>query len=395
MKVIFWMSNGFDKHFTSEHLFVAVIKALVSKGNIVHILQMNSCDNNPTLPDYLNHPNITTSSVFFSAPSKSSFVKRYISELKWHMRCKSELKKYRNYDALFIQSTNVAGFAVRLARRVLGKDKIITFNVQDIFPYNAFYSGKIKKNSIKFKVLSFIQRYGYNHSDHIITISEDMKETLVSDGVDPNKIEVIYNWSYQDEIYKNLDCSAVSHMFRKNYFNVVYAGNIGVMQNVDIIIETANLSKEDNDLWFHIIGDGINKNNIIAKAKSYGIKNISFWPMQPSEYAPLIYYSADVNIIPLIKGVYRTALPSKTATCFACQKPIVFAIGNESKFGKRVMNETGCFVVESDSAAALLDAILCLKQRPDFDNRLGEFYSKYLSNSKNSNMYAEIITRRK
>ena len=89
------------------------------------------------------------------------------------------------------------------------------------------------------------QRYGYKHSDHIITISEDMKDTLVTDGIPVEKIEVVYNWSYQDELYENLDLSPVSQMFDKNYFNVVYAGNIGVMQNVDILVETAKLMKED------------------------------------------------------------------------------------------------------------------------------------------------------
>lgn len=387
------MSNGFDKHFTSEHLFVAVIKALVAKGNIVHILQMNTCNNNPTLPDYLNHPNITTSSVFFSAPSKNSFVKRYISELKWHMRCKSELKKYRNYDALFIQSTNVAGFAVRLARRVLGKDKIITFNVQDIFPYNAFYSGKIKKNSIKFKVLSFIQRYGYNHSDHIITISEDMKETLVSDGVDPNKIEVIYNWSYQDEIYTDLDCSAVSHMFNKDYFNVVYAGNIGVMQNVDLIVETANLLREDPTIRFQIIGDGVYKDKLEKKANAYGLLNTYFWPMQSSDLAPSIYSAADVNVIPLEKDIFRTALPSKTATCLACLKPVIFAIGQSSKFGQKAMKEAGCFIVESDEPEELAKTIKNIQKGHNI-NSTGCYFQKYFRKTENSQKYADIITRR-
>jgi glycosyltransferase involved in cell wall biosynthesis len=76
---------------------------------------------------------------------------------------------------------------------------IVTFNVQDIFPYNLAFSGRLKRNSIVFRILAAEQRYGYKHSDHVITISEDMKDTLVADDVDPDKVEVIYNWSYQDE----------------------------------------------------------------------------------------------------------------------------------------------------------------------------------------------------
>ena len=88
MKIIVWMSNGFYSHFTSEHLLKAIIKALANEGHKVHILQMDQGDHNPVLPDDLRLPNITTSSVSYSAPEKSSFAKRYISEIRWHLSCK-------------------------------------------------------------------------------------------------------------------------------------------------------------------------------------------------------------------------------------------------------------------------------------------------------------------
>lgn len=124
-------------------------------------------------------------------------------------------------------------------------------------------SGSIRKDGITFKILAAIQRYGYKHADHIITISEDMKDTLVKDGTPIEKIETIYNWSYQDDLYTNVDLTSVAHMFDGNYFNVVYAGNIGVMQNVDILIEAAKLMKDDKQVWFHIIGNGVHKEKLV------------------------------------------------------------------------------------------------------------------------------------
>ncbi len=179
---------------------------------------------------------------------------------------------------MFLQSNTVAGYAIKTVRDKL-KDAIVTFNVQDIFPYNAVYSGSIKKNGLVFQVMAQLQRYGYKHSDHIITISEDMKETLVKDGTPAEKIEVIYNWSYQDEPYdrNKLDMSVPDRLFSKNYFNVVYAGNIGVMQNVDVLIEAAALMKDKNHVWFHIIGNGQYKERLQNKANRLGITNISFF----------------------------------------------------------------------------------------------------------------------
>lgn len=389
MKVLFWMFIGFDQHATSEHLLSAVIEQLCKAGHSVHIIQKNTAGNMPSIPEKLKHYQVTTDVIPYQAADKGNFVARYLTELKYVNACRKFITS--DYDAVFIQSTNVAGFAVRAIRKRLPKT-IISFNVQDIFPYNLSFSGGLKKNSPIFKILAAEQRYGYKHSDHIITISEDMKDTLVTDGTPEKKIEVIYNWSYQDELYKMLDLAPVSHMFDKNYFNVVYAGNIGVMQNVDILIEAAKLMKEDKSVWFHIIGNGVYKDKLEVRAKEYGITNISFWPMQPPELAPVIYSAADVNVIPLVKDVYRTALPSKTATCLACGQPIIFAIGKQSKFGQKAMNEAGCPVVESDKPEELVFAIRKV-MNGEKENKAKGFFLQNCGITKNSKKYTEIITR--
>ena len=387
MKVLFWMFIGFDQHATSEHLLSAVIEQLCEAGHSVHILQKNTGGSLQTIPERLAKYDITTDVIPYQAADKGNFIARYLTELKYINACKNYITS--DYDAVFIQSTTVAGFAVKAIRQKLPK-AIVTFNVQDIFPYNLAITGGLKKNSLVFKILAAEQRYGYKHSDHVITISEDMKDTLVVDGVAADKVEVIYNWSYQDEPYENVNLAPVSHMFKPDYFNVVYAGNIGVMQNVDILIEAAKLMKEDKSVWFHIIGNGVYKEKLEARAKDYRITNISFWSMQPRELAPAIYSAADVNVIPLVKDVYRTALPSKTATCLACGKPIIFAIGKDSKFGRRAMEEAGCPVIEADRADELVNAIRRV-EAGEKDNKAGEFFLKYCGITENSRKYARIV----
>ena len=388
MRVLFWMFIGFDRHATSEHLLSAIIERLCEAGHSVHIIQKDTGGDLPIIPEKLSRYDVTTDVIPYQAADKGNFIARYLAELKYINNCKKFIAS--NYDAVFIQSNNLAGFAVKAIRNKLPK-AIVTFNVQDIFPYNVVFSGTIRKNSVMFCVLAGIQRYGYKHSDHVITISEDMKDTLVADETEVDKVEVIYNWSYQDETYENVDLAPVAHVFKKDYFNVVYAGNIGVMQNVDIIIEAAKLMKDDNDVWFHIIGNGVYREKLELRASEYGIKNISFWPMQPPELAPVIYSAADVNVIPLIKDVYKTALPSKTATCLACQKPIIFAIGMDSKFGQKCMKEAGCSVVESDHPDELVEAIQKILNG-EKDEKAGKFFRKYCGITENSGKYAEIIT---
>ena len=201
-----------------------MIERLCEAGHFVHIIQKDTGGELSAIPEKLKNYPVTTDVIPYQAADKGNFIARYLTELKYIKACRKYITS--NYDAVFIQSNNVAGFAVKAVRKKLPK-AIVTFNVQDIFPYNLAYSGGLKKSSPVFKILTAEQRYGYTHSDHVITISEDMKETLVADGVQADKVEVIYNWSYQDELYKGLDLAPVAHMFNPDYFNVVYAGISG------------------------------------------------------------------------------------------------------------------------------------------------------------------------
>ena len=387
LKVTIWSSYSFEKPYAEYHIMEDRIKALLAAGHEV-ILVQKSFQGGPKLPDSLKKEDrLYTVDIPFNQPKKQSLLKRYLFELLYYLRSRRKIKKQT--EAVFIQSSFAAWFPIFLLKIRSYKVRII-YNVQDAFPYNAVYSGRMNKNSLVFSLFSSLQRYAYKHSDNIITISEDIKDLLVSEGAEEEKIEVIYNWSYQDEPYHYTDFTPVSHIFDFHYFNVVYAGNIGVMQNVDLLIETAKQMKDDKRFWFHIIGEGAYKEKLEKKAKEYRIENISFWPMQPAELAPMIYSAADVNIIPLAKDVYRTALPSKTATCLACGKPIIFAIGQESKFGKRIMNETNCLVVDPNRPDELAQSIRSI--RGDEKRELNDaFFIENCNISRNSARYVQII----
>ena len=112
--------------------------------------------------------------------------------------------------------------------------------------------------------------------------------------------------------------------------------------------------------------------------------------MQKPELAPVIYSAADVNVIPLVKNVYRTALPSKTATCLACGKPVVFAVGTESKFMQKAKEEAGCYVIKSDDPEQLVLVIRDAQERQD-NSKITDFFLKYFELSENSKRYSEII----
>ena len=389
MKVLMWMSGGFDRRTPSEHLLVAIVQALYKSGNTVHIIQKDMGGTLPHLPESLENLGVTTDCIPCRLAAKSNFVGRYFVELRYIFKSIRFIKAHKDSMAVFNQSSTVAGFMTYAIKHIIPNARL-SYNVQDIFPENAAYIGSVK--GIVYKILSAEQRYAYRHVDQIITISEDMKELLIEKGADSQKIDVVYNWSYSDSLYRYEDVynEKIAMFLSSNKFNVVYAGNIGTMQNVDVVVETAKLMHDEEDVHFHIFGDGIYKERLQHKAE--GLNNISFWPMQPSELAPSIYAMADVNVIPLAPNIYRTALPSKTATCIACGKPIVFCIGRESKL-INILEQNGlCAFVPSDDAKCLAESVLNLKKSLRDRTFLDEKFHQYFERERNSNEYSRLIT---
>ena len=394
MKVLFWMSSSFDRKTASEHLLTAMVEALYDQGHSVHIIQKDTAGPLPKLPAALEALGVTTDCLAFTPPAKSNLIARYLADIKYVFACKKYIRKQDGYGAAFMQSTNVAGFVMgMLKKRLPGVP--VTYNVQDIFPDNAGFSGSLKKGSLPYKILAKVQKYAYKRADCLITISEDMKDLLIADGAAPEKVEVVYNWSYRDTPYtpEELDNTVARSLFPAETFNVVYAGNIGVMQNVDVLLKAAELLKDQADVAFHIVGDGAYKAKLQAQAQQNGLSNVVFHPMQSSELAPSLYMTADVNVIPLIAGVYRTALPSKTATCLACGKPIIFCMGKEAKFAQLAEKEAACISLDSDDAQALKDAILMLKAQKTQPGNSAVFFTEHFSRTKNALRYAQLIAK--
>lgn len=391
MKVLFWLSMGFDRRGPSEHLLIDMIEALYATGHTVHVLQKNTSGSQPALPERLQKLGVETTCIPFKPPAKTNLAARFLADVKYVLRCCRWLSRSSRFDRIFLQSANVAGIQTRLLPFVQRTVPVV-FNVQDIFPENAMYSGKMKANGIVYKCFSFMQCHAYRYASRIITISEDMKDQLVEIGTPTDKIEVVYNWSYRDTMYdpSEIDYSCLDGIIDRSKFNVVYAGNIGVMQNVEIVIRAAAQMKDEKDICFHVIGNGAYRKKLEQQAIDLQADHVYFHDMMPSACAPAIYSAANVNVIPLAKNIYRTALPSKTAACLACGKPIVFAIGKESRFVHALAKSMTCINVNSDDVQALCEAIITIKNNT-YNCYPHNVFEMQFGKTANSHRYAVII----
>ena len=211
-----------------------------------------------------------------------------------------------------------------------------------------FLVGMLSEKSIINRMLMVLQRWSIKRADAVITISEDMKQTLIAAGAIADKVTVAYNW--ENEIY-----GEEIERVNDGKFHVVYAGNIGVMQNVEIVVEAARHLSGYSEIQFDIYGNGARRKKCEEMAE--GLNNIKFFDPVPANQAYSLYCNADVNVVPLAKGIIKTALPSKAAACLQCGKPVIFCINTDSEFARQLMND-GVKVVEPDNAVKLADVVV-------------------------------------
>ena len=264
--------------------------------------------------------------------------------------------------------------------------------LQDVWPDNAVQSRLITEGSILYKYFEMWQKSVYKNADKLICISDDMKDFIVSKGVDTDKIEVIYNWGYSDEV---VDIPWEENEFVKKYnlsrdkFYAIYAGNIGKMQNVEIVVNAAKELQDREDIQFLIIGDGARR-EAIAEMSS-GLKNLKMFPMQPSEMATHIYSAADVNIIPLVEGGTKTAMPSKTGIVLSCGKASIFTYGKESRFAELLKENNAGMSIDANDSRKMVECILSIMQG-EVQSGAYQLFNQYFVRNSNIKNYIKVVS---
>lgn len=233
--------------------------------------------------------------------------------------------RQRNVDCVFLVSTPpIQGL---LGGFLKNKHKVpFVYNLQDIFPDSLVGTGLSKQGSLLYKIGKKIEKYTYSKADKIIVISEDFKNNLVAKGVPESKIEVVYNWVDENAVVpvpKEDNPLFEEFGISRDKFHVLYAGNLGNAQNIDVIIDAAHMLKEEKGVEFLIFGTGGLKERYVAKANDLRLDNVKFFPLQPMERVSQVYGLGDVCVVSCKPGLGGAAMPSKMLSIMSAGRAVV------------------------------------------------------------------------
>lgn len=305
-------------------------------------------------------------------------------------------KDARSCDVMFITSTPpIKGAMAGLAKKF--NHKPIVYQLQDIFPDSLAGSGLAKKGGLLWKIGRTIENFTYRNADKIVVISEDFKRNIMAKGVPEEKIAVVYNWvdenaivpvkEEENELFEEFGIS-------RDKFRVVYAGNLGNAQNIEIIVDAARKLKDNPKIEFAIFGKGGLEDEIKQTKAKEQLDNLKILPLQSYERVAKVYGLGHVCIVACKPGLGGAAMPSKTWSIMSSGRAVL-ANFDEGELKEIVeKNHCGAFTKAGD-LEGFVSTIENLSQHPEQCAEMGvngrQFILDNLTRSVGTQKYVNVI----
>lgn len=329
----------------------------------------------------------------------SNSLLRIIGFLYWHLMSFLIAISLKKIDVIISPSPPLSIAVLNIIIAKFKKSKTI-YNIQEIYPDLLIESGKLN-NRLICNFLRKIEKYIYNKTDILITIDPIFYNTISSRVKNLKKLFVIPNFVDTD-LYKPINSNNIDiypeHFAYEKFLKVMYAGNIGLAQDWDILLNIANNLKEEKVVFF-VIGDGVMKDYLQQYVNEKKLFNIKILPYQKRDKMPELLSYADIHFIFMSNKTEMQGFPSKVYTIMACAKPLLISSGENTPIHNFLHNEKFAHCFSSSDIEKRIKEITNFLKTYDSTNSsiTGEYgrrivlehYSKEVVISK----YTDIITK--
>ncbi len=259
-----------------------------------------------------------------------------------------------------------AGWLAALARRVPW-----VFNIQDVFPDVAVELGAISNPRV-IAAASYLERFLYRHADAVTVLSEDLRDNVAAKlaGHGPERVHVIPNF---------VDTQRISPADRMTGYRrehglgdatvVMYAGNVGMSQSLDLVVDAARRFSDREDVRFVINGGGSAREDL--QRSSEGLENLVFVDMQPRERLAEVLATGDIHLIPLRSGLARSSVPSKLYSILAAGRPVLASVDDGTEVARTIKHAGAGVAVPPEDPDAFSEALKSMLNSPERRREMG------------------------
>ncbi len=364
-----------------------LVRFLRDRGHEIHVV--TAFPNYPTgkfYPGYKNRPRtvtelepgITLTRTAVLPSHDSSAVKRILTYLTFAASSTLLGLPKREFDVIYAyQGQATIGITALRAKRKYDAPAVL--HVQDFWPDTVTKSGFLpdRLEKVVDKPLRKLCQAMYGRMDRTIGLSPGMTELLVDNNANPETAETVINWA-DETLFLPDEWEPVppSDMCR-----VVYAGNIGPFQRLDIAVRAAaQIAETAPSFQLDVIGGGPDAERCRQLAKELKAPNVTFHGPKPYDTMPKINHEADALLVSLDDHEFFNGIvPSKVQVGLAAGRPLIGALLGDAK---HILEESGAAVTCAPGdvealAAAFLEIV---EAGPERRNEMGQQARKFYLN---------------
>jgi glycosyltransferase involved in cell wall biosynthesis len=205
------------------------------------------------------------------------------------------------------------------------KKAVFLLEVRDLWPTFAIAVG-VLRNPVLIRLSEGLERFLYRRADHVVINSPGFEEHVIRKGA--TDVHLVANGVDGSMFQPASDGLPIREEWGlKGEFIVLYAGAHGLSNDLETVLMAADSLREREHVQFIFVGDGKEKDHLIAHAKALELENIQFLPAVPKERMPEILAAADACVA-ILKPIeaYKTTYPNKVFDYMAAGRPVILAI---------------------------------------------------------------------
>ena len=289
----------------------------------------------------------------------------------------------RKFDIIFVYAPSPILQAIPAIFLGWIKDAPVVLWVQDLWPASLSATGYIK-SKIVLKLVEHVVRFIYRRVDLLLAQSQAFIAPIIKLA---SGTPVKYYPNSVDDVFSSTSALCAPNVTGLgDGFSVMFAGNVGSAQAVEVIIEAATLLQEYNDIHFVVLGDGSRRNWLLQEVKNRGLSNFHLPGRFPLETMPSFMQKASVLLVTLADhGVFAATVPNKIQAYMAAGRPILACLNGEG--GRLVLEAVAGLAVPAEDSKELSVAVLKLYrmsyiERETLGGNGRNYYKEHFDNDK-------------
>jgi colanic acid biosynthesis glycosyl transferase WcaI len=287
-------------------------------------------------------------------PRRPSGLRRIVHEASFVVTSTLRMLMLKRADVMVVVSPPLLlGAAAWLVGLLKGAPHVL--HIQDLQPDAAVGLGMLDRPWL-IGLLRWLERFNYWTAARVSVNSEGMFRALTERGVE--RLVYFPNWVLTNTTEVKQGAFRKARGIGSDEFVLLYSGNIGIKQGLELIVEAAVRVKE---IRLIICGDGAARPALEELIAARGALNVTLLPLQEEEDYQRMMADADVCVISQRGGTGVAFFPSKLLSCAAFGKPVLAVTDRDSELARVVMEETLGLWVERRDVEEVAEAMRGLR----------------------------------